>query len=200
MISRTCDAGARPPVPVVAHERLIMRLGRRHSGCPPISGALALTTILAGLVTVTLVAAIPAQRDDQDALLIRNASVIDATGGAVRPRTDVAIEHGVITAVGPDLRPPATARVVDATGKFVIPGLIDTHVHLDAVMLFQLSSQQRADILEHNPSAFLYNGVTTVLNVSSDADWIWKLRDDERAGRLASPRIYAMGRAFTPEG
>lgn len=157
--------------------------------------------ITAALVASALIASVAAQRaDPAAALFIRNGSVIDATGAPLRPRTDVAIQDGVITAVGPNLQPPANARIVDATGKFVMPGLIDAHAHLDAVMLFQLTPEQRTAILEHNRSAFLYNGVTTVLNVSSDADWIWKLRDDERAGRLVSPRIYAMGRAFTPEG
>jgi imidazolonepropionase-like amidohydrolase len=90
--------------------------------------------------------------------------------------------------------------VIDGRGRFLVPGLIDTHVHLDAPMVFQITEDERAQILAHTPLAFLYNGVTTVFNLSSDADWIWKQRDEERAGRLLSPRIYATGRSFTPEG
>ena len=65
-------------------------------------------------------------------------------------------------------------------------------------MVFQLTPEEKAQIVEHNPRAFLYNGVTAVLNVSSKVDWIFELRQAEREGRLMSPRINAMGRSFTP--
>lgn len=80
---------------------------------------------------------------------------------------------------------------MDASGKFIIPGLIDCHAHLDAPMVFQITPEERDRIVEHNGRAFLYNGVTTVLNLSSDADWIWQRRADERSGRVTAPRIYA---------
>ena len=133
-------------------------------------------------------------------ILVRDVTLIDGTGAPARPRTSVLVQSGIIAAVGTALTAPAGAQVVDGTGKFLVPGLIDTHAHLDAVMVFQLTPLEKAQIIDHNGLAFLYNGVTTVLNLSSDADWIWKRRDDQRAGRLLSPRIYAMGRSFTPEG
>ncbi len=67
-------------------------------------------------------------------------------------------------------------------------------------MVFQVTPEERQRILEHTPRAFLYNGVTTVLNLSSDADWIWARRAEQREGRLIAPRIFATGRSFTPEG
>src|SRR5439155_25422620 len=114
--------------------------------------------------------------------------------------TDVLIENGRIAAVGRSLKAPAHATVLDAAGKFIIPGLIDVHVHLDAPMVFQLSPEEKAEIVAHNAQAFLYNGVTTVLNVSSMPEWIWQQRADQRAGKILAPRIYATGKAFTPEG
>jgi imidazolonepropionase-like amidohydrolase len=134
------------------------------------------------------------------ATLIRNATMIDGTGGPARLRTDILIEGDRIAAVGGTLQAPAGARVIDATGKYITPGLIDCHVHLDFPIVFQVSAEERAAIVAHTPLAFLYNGVTTVLNVSSEAEWIWKVRADQRAGRLVAPRIYAVGRAFTPVG
>jgi len=70
---------------------------------------------------------------DEPPLVLRNASVFDAAAGAMQPRRTILIRGERIEAVGtPDapLSEPANARVVDCTGKFVIPGLIDAHVHL----------------------------------------------------------------------
>ncbi|MBG0830634.1 amidohydrolase family protein [Planomonospora sp. ID67723] len=62
--------------------------------------------------------------------LITGGTVIDTEPEPhVRPRAEVLVEDGVITAVGPDLG-AAGARVVDATGMIVLPGLVDTHRHL----------------------------------------------------------------------
>ena len=60
--------------------------------------------------------------------LIRNATVLTASHGTLSA-TDVLIRGGKIVAVGQNLKAPEGARVVDATGKFVSPGIIDAHSH-----------------------------------------------------------------------
>ncbi|HEV2765785.1 MAG TPA: amidohydrolase, partial [Pyrinomonadaceae bacterium] len=60
--------------------------------------------------------------------LIRNATVLTVSRGTL-PATDVLIRAGKIAAVGQNLQAPAGARVIDATGKFVLPGIIDAHSH-----------------------------------------------------------------------
>src|ERR1041385_6622515 len=60
--------------------------------------------------------------------LIRNATVLTASHGTL-PATDILIRNGKIAAVGQNLKAPEGARVVDATGKFVSPGIIDPHSH-----------------------------------------------------------------------
>ena len=81
--------------------------------------------------------------------------------------------------------------------------MIDTHVHLDAPIVYQITEQERFQILEHTPRAFLYSGVTTVLDlspyVSGEPGEILANRTAQRAGRLLSPRIYTVGLAFTPK-
>ncbi|GAA2858848.1 amidohydrolase family protein [Streptosporangium fragile] len=63
-------------------------------------------------------------------LLIANATVIDTEPDPhVMPATDVLVEDGVITAVGPGLA-AAGAEIVDGTGRIVLPGLVDTHRHV----------------------------------------------------------------------
>jgi len=60
--------------------------------------------------------------------LIRNATVLTVSHGTLTG-ADVLIRNGKIAAVGPNLKAPEGARVVDATGKFVLPGIIDAHSH-----------------------------------------------------------------------
>jgi imidazolonepropionase-like amidohydrolase len=66
--------------------------------------------------------------------LIRNATVLTIAHGSL-PNTDVLIRKGKIAGVGKNLKASANARVIDATGKYVMPGIIDCHSHsmLDAI-------------------------------------------------------------------
>ena len=67
--------------------------------------------------------------DTATATLIRGATVLTGTGTRLE-NADVLIVNGKIEAVGPNLSAPAGARVVDASGRWVTPGLIDVHSHL----------------------------------------------------------------------
>lgn len=64
-------------------------------------------------------------------LLIRNGTIVDGTGGA-RYFGDVAIGNGVIEALGGGIPASSARRVIEADGKIVAPGHIDTHTHYDA--------------------------------------------------------------------
>ncbi|GAB3845849.1 hypothetical protein [Dactylosporangium cerinum] len=63
------------------------------------------------------------------ALLLRHAVVVDTRDGSLRPGTDVLTDGGTITAVGTGLDAPRDATVVDATGRYVVPGYNDMHAH-----------------------------------------------------------------------
>jgi imidazolonepropionase-like amidohydrolase len=63
-----------------------------------------------------------------EALLIRNATVLTVTKGTIQDGS-VLVEDGKIAAVGQNLSAPAGATVVDASGKFLMPGMIDCHSH-----------------------------------------------------------------------
>ncbi len=101
--------------------------------------------------------------------LIRNATVLTITQGTLE-NTDVLIRKGKIAAVGKNLKGPAGARVMDGTGKFVMPGIIDCHSHsmLDAInegTLAVTSMAHTRDVL--NPTDVdlyreLAGGVTTL--------------------------------------
>ena len=65
---------------------------------------------------------------DAETILIRNATVLTVTKGSV-DNGSVLIENGKIAAIGTNVSAPADATVVDATGKFLMPGIIDCHSH-----------------------------------------------------------------------
>src|SRR5215471_17354296 len=67
-------------------------------------------------------------------MLIKGGTVLTAIRGTLE-NTDILIENGKITKIGKNLSAPTGARVIDATGKFVSPGIIDCHSHtmIDAV-------------------------------------------------------------------
>jgi len=85
------------------------------------------------LVLFSIVSTIPSVARSQTPAnpaetLIKNATVLTITRG-VLANTDVLIRNGKIAAVGKGLNAPANARVIDATGKYLMPGIIDCHSH-----------------------------------------------------------------------
>ncbi len=71
----------------------------------------------------------PTALPDQSATLLRGASVMTAAGPTLE-RADVLLVGSAIAAVGPDLEAPPGAVVVDASGRWITPGLIDVHSHM----------------------------------------------------------------------
>lgn len=60
--------------------------------------------------------------------LVRNATIMTVTRGTLQ-NSDLLVRNGKIAAVGQSLKPSANARVIDGTGKFILPGIIDAHSH-----------------------------------------------------------------------
>ena len=129
------------------------------------------------LLLLSLLSALPLNRalaqqplaENPEETLIRNATVLTITHGTLQ-NSDVLIRKGKIAAVGKNLKAAANARVIDATGKYVMPGIIDCHSHtmMDAVnegSLAVTSMAHTRDIL--NPTDVdlyreLAGGVTTI--------------------------------------
>src|SRR6185369_7625678 len=80
--------------------------------------------LLSVFVCVTSVA--QAQRSPET--LIRNATVLTITHGTLQ-NTDILLRNGKIAAIGKNLKASADARIIDGTGKYVMPGIIDCHSH-----------------------------------------------------------------------
>jgi hypothetical protein len=111
----------------------------------------------------------PAQQKAQTPTLIRNATLLTVTKGTLE-NSDLLIENGKIAKIGKGLTAPAGARVIDATGKYVLPGIIDCHSHsmIDAVNEGSLSVTSMCrirDVLNPNDVDLyraLAGGVTTL--------------------------------------
>src|SRR5215212_4838106 len=88
-------------------------------------------------------------------LLIKNGNVITATDNYV---ADILIEDEKVKAIGIGL--PKAEREIDASGKFVVPGGVDPHVHLDMPFMGTYSS----DNYETGTRAALFGGTTTVID------------------------------------
>lgn len=111
----------------------------------------------------------------QATMAITHVTVIDVTGGPATRDTTVLISGDHITAIGDSasISVPADAKVVDATGKFLIPGLWDMHVHWYARDAFTL---------------FTANGVTGVRQMFGNSDLL-RWRHQIAKGSLLGPRM-----------
>jgi len=106
---------------------------------------------------------------DEAETLIRNATILTISHGTLQG-SDILIRRGKIAAIGPNLKASATARVIDASGKYVLPGIIDCHSHsmLDAIneLTYSVTSMVRVrDVLNPTDEALyraLASGVTTL--------------------------------------
>jgi imidazolonepropionase-like amidohydrolase len=135
-------------------------------------------------------------------IVFEHADVLDAAAGALLRDRFVRIEGSKITAVSDRPVDTTGARVIDARGKVLMPGLIDCHVHV-------LASQLNIGALAHVPNVFavlravpilkgmLDRGFTTVRDAGG-ADW--SLAEAVRTGVIEGPRIFPSGRALSQTG
>jgi len=140
---------------------------------------------VATLAALPLPIRLAAQTGAPRALALTHASVIDVAGGAVRPDQTIVIVGDRIQTLGSSasVKPPAGARILDATGKYVIPGLWDSHVH---------TRYQGIPFLP----LFILSGVTSVRDTAGPWTHLEQIQEWKRKiarGELLGPRIYAAG-------
>jgi imidazolonepropionase-like amidohydrolase len=122
-------------------------------------------------------------------LAITHVTVIDATGRAPQPDQTVLIDGGRITAVGSaaKIKVPKSARTIDASGKFLLPGFWDMHVHLAGVTADPSWGKQILLPL------LIANGITGVRDMGGDLDALLSWQRDSESGALLAPHIVASG-------
>jgi imidazolonepropionase-like amidohydrolase len=143
-----------------------------------ITTAILLTVLFSGMVSGSTV--------HHGGILIRNVSIVDVRTGVIDRNRDVRISGDRIETIGKNLKPVKEAVIVDGTGKFLIPGLWDMHVHA-----------LRNDRSDPFFKLFIANGVTGVRDMGTTADafaGLSQLRADIAVGKILGPRIVAAGR------
>jgi imidazolonepropionase-like amidohydrolase len=134
---------------------------------------------------------------------IKNFTLIDGTGRPPLAHAAMIIDNGRILWVGPaaQLKTAASTQVIDLQGKYVMPGIINLHVHLgDTIGLDQDAKFFTPENVEKDLKTYASYGVTTVLSMGTDKDSIFKIRDQQRAGRPTETRVYTAGQGFVFEG
>jgi imidazolonepropionase-like amidohydrolase len=146
--------------------------------------------LIGSLAALSCSAAEPPPLAASASLAITGVTLIDGTGAPPRAGTTILIRDGRILAVVSDdeARIPAHATVIDATGKYVIPGLVDLHAH-------RTNDEALA--------RYLFYGVTSVLQLGgtgASTNAIRDLRARRAAGTLQAPYIYGTGGHLTLHG
>jgi hypothetical protein len=154
-----------------------------------------LPALIAALLLAGAAAAqTPASGRRYGRLLVHNATVVDGNGTPASGPKDILLENHTIADVipldavslgrggGPGA--PRADAVIDATGKYVLPGLIDAHAHI------QEERGGLAQPLEYELNIWLACGITTVRDVGSDTKRALELRRQSAEGQIAAPRIF----------
>jgi imidazolonepropionase-like amidohydrolase len=126
-------------------------------------------------------------------IAIRGVTLIDGTGRAPVPNATVVIEGNRIKDAGQHVDAPPGARTIDGSGKFLIPGMIDAHIHLRGGRGSSASAAEQEREGVRALHSYLYAGVTTVFDAGNRSEYIMALRNKERSGAIVSPRIFATG-------
>ena len=123
------------------------------------------------LYTLAILLLVSAQLSAQEkgSVLIKNATVITITNGDLQ-NTDVLVEDGVISRIGTNLNAPRGVQTIDATGKYVMPGIIDAHSHLNGFDINEATNPVTAEVTMEesvNPNSVniyraLGGGVTSI--------------------------------------
>ena len=141
-------------------------------------------------------------------LAFEHVTVIDGTGRAPQAAMTVVTSAERISALGPDgtVDVPRAARRIDASGQFLIPGMMDLHLHLMGGGVYRASRPpSEKDIVDLDQGtrllqSYLYFGFTSVLDVGNNHELMLPLRERERAGKIVAPRIFTTGQQLAYPG
>src|SRR5262245_25119472 len=121
-------------------------------------------------------------------VVLSRAAVIDGTGTSPQPDVTIVIENGRIRDMGPSSKvsAPAGATVLDLSGKFIVPGIINAHGHVGAKTDPQLRQ-------------YALYGVTTTTSMQTDPDEVVQVREAQKRGDLRGARIFTVKYRFAPD-
>ena len=116
-----------------------------------------------------------------------NARIITMEGDEIIENGTVLVNNNKIEAIGADVSIPEGTKTYDASGKNIMPGLVDAHAHIGAFR-YGLTPQQNWQFM-----ANLAFGVTTAHDPSSNTETVFALSELQKSGGLVGPRLYSTG-------
>lgn len=143
-------------------------------------------------------------------LLIRNTTIVDVETKKLLPAQDVLVQNGVITNIGKKLATPAGTQIIDGSGRYLMPGLVDAHMHFfqsggvytrpDAIDLRKEKPYEEEIQWTHqNMETFLRRytraGITSVIDVGATTRFLQQ-RDTFR-NKTYAPAVYMTGPLLT---
>ncbi len=158
-------------------------------------------TTLLKAAAFSILAAAAAHSQTPTDLVVKNATVMTVTHGTI-PNGQIWIHNGKIAAVGPTVQAPAGAVIVDATGKFLTPGIIDPHSHsalgndVNEATSPVTPSMMMIDAFDNTDRALYFalaGGVTTELLLHGSANMIGgqNISIKNRFGRSRDEMLFA---------
>jgi imidazolonepropionase-like amidohydrolase len=144
-------------------------------------------------------------------LAIRAGTVVDPARGTSAKDQVILVEHGKILRIGPKVEIPPGAEIVDLSGEWLTPGLIDAHTHMTLTELegnapfesFYLNQSSTLRGLRgmHNAQLVLNQGFTTLRDVGNSAEYAMSdVRRAIEAGWFIGPTIIDSGKIIAPFG
>lgn len=140
------------------------------------------------IIFVIAAAALLAANASAQAIALTRVTVIDGSGAPPQKDFTVVMENGRIRDLGPSskIRAPAGATVIDLTGKFIVPGIINAHGHVGENSEPQLRQ-------------YALYGVTTATSMQTDPDEVVQIREAQKKGLLRGARVSTVKHRFAPD-
>ncbi len=157
----------------------------------------------AAIVLFVLIKFLGRPKNKKDSFIIKNVHIITGDGTEVFNR-NVYVSKGIIEEISAEPIVKKGVQIIDGEGKTLMPGLIDSHVHIQGM---NSRSEEDSDrfLAEKIPQIFAEGvfpyGVTTIKDMCAPRHFAYKLRDMLRKGKIIGPELLIVGPNFTtPEG
>lgn len=152
----------------------------------PVSRPRPIVSVL--LAIISAAALISCSTTRSASIAITHVTVIDATGAPAKPDFTVILQGSRVTAVGPSASIPVPhgPKVIDGSGKFLIPGLADMHIHLTG-------AGEPTGSREFIIPLLAANGITTVRDMGGEVEYLKALRAEINSGKRLGPQIFFTG-------
>ena len=136
-----------------------------------------------------------------DEFVIQNVTVIDGLGNAQKVNQDIFIKDGKIVQITDAGKTQSSANtiLIDGTGQTAMPGLMDLHIHTQGGWANGLIEGEAYEVtyddksVQQRMAAYLYAGVTTVMDLGADHNFLLEKRAQLKAGELVGPRFFTVG-------